>query len=58
MKAAGVLLLVAGLGIVKAALVLLPVSAPRAPFVLAGIGVQILGLVLTFRSNMNLSEER
>jgi hypothetical protein len=57
MKAAGILLLVAGLGIVKGALILLPVTAPRAPFALAGIAVQILGLVLIFRSHMNWNEE-
>jgi hypothetical protein len=58
MKAAGLLLLVTGLAIVLSALVLLPANALRGGFVLAGIAVQILGLVLTFRSHLNLDEER
>jgi hypothetical protein len=58
MKAAGFFLLFAGFAIVMSAFVLLSVSAPRAMFVLAGIGVQLLGLVLTFRSHLSLEEER
>ena len=57
MKAAGLLLLFAGFCIVVSAFALLSSSAPRAAFVLAGIAVQILGLVLTFRSHFTLNEE-
>jgi hypothetical protein len=58
MKAAGLLLLFAGFAIVLSAFMLLSSSAPRNPFVLAGIAVQLLGLVLTFRSHLNLEEEQ
>lgn len=58
MKAAGLFLLFAGFAIVLSTFVLLPSSAPRAPFVCAGIAVQLLGLVLTFRSHLNLEEGR
>lgn len=51
MKSLGFLLLLAGWGIVLAAVALLAGSAPRAAFVLAGIGVEILGLVLVIRAH-------
>jgi len=51
MKLAGLLLLVAGWVIVLGALLLLASAAPRAAFALAGIGVQVLGLVLTARAH-------
>jgi hypothetical protein len=51
MKFPGFLLLLAGWGIVLTAVVLLAASAPRAAFVLAGIGVEILGLVLVIRAH-------
>ncbi len=57
MKIAGLLLLVAGFSIVLSAFMLLSRNAPRGAFVLAGIAVQILGLVLTFRSHLNLEEK-
>jgi hypothetical protein len=57
MKAAGLFLLFAGFAIVLSAFVLLATSAPRAAFVLAGVAVQLLGLVLTFRSHLRLEEE-
>jgi hypothetical protein len=56
MKAAGLFLLFAGFTIVLSAFVLLSPSAPRVPFVLAGVAVQLLGLVLTFRSHLDLDE--
>jgi len=56
MKAAGLLLLFAGFAIVLSTFLLLSLSAPRPMFVLAGIAVQLLGLVLTFRAHLNLSE--
>ena len=58
MKAAGLLLLFAGFAIVASTFVLLPENAPRGAFVLAGIAVEILGLVLTFRSHITVEEER
>ena len=51
MKFLGFLLLLAGWGIVLTAVVLLAASAPRVAFVLAGIGVEILGLVLVIRAH-------
>lgn len=57
MKVAGFLLLLAGWAIVLAALVLLASAPPRAAFVLAGLGVEVLGLVLVIRSHMVPSGE-
>jgi hypothetical protein len=51
MKLLGFLLLLAGWGIVLTAVGLLAASAPRVAFVLAGIGVEILGLVLVIRAH-------
>jgi hypothetical protein len=51
MKLLGFLLLSAGWGIVLAAVALLSSALPRAGFVLAGIGVEVLGLVLVIRSH-------
>ncbi len=58
MKAAGLFLLFAGFAIVLSAFVLLSSSAPRVLFVWAGIAVQVIGLVLTFRSHITLDEGR
>ena len=52
MKIAGFLLLVAGWLLVLAAVALLRGEAPRAAFVLAGMGVEILALVLVFRAHL------
>ncbi|MBZ5564683.1 MAG: hypothetical protein LAP13_19965 [Acidobacteriia bacterium] len=52
MKLIGFLLLVAGWIIVLTAVILLRSAAPRMGFVLAGMGVEILGLVLVFRSHL------
>jgi hypothetical protein len=57
MKLAGMLLLLAGWGIVVSAVVLFPRPMARALFVLAGLGVQQLGLILAFRSGDRLPEE-
>ena len=54
----GFLLLVAGWGLVMAAVVLLKLSGARTAFVLAGVGVQIAGLVLVIRSHVSPREER
>lgn len=51
MRITGMLLLVAGWALVLSAVVLLRTVAPRAGFVAAGLGVEILGLVLVFRSH-------
>ena len=52
MKILGFLLLLSGWGLVLAALVLLAANAPRAIFVLAGIGVEIVGLVVVIRAHL------
>ncbi len=51
MKLAGFLLLFAGWWLTAAAVVLLNAANPRNAFVLAGIGVEVLGLVLAIRSH-------
>ena len=52
MKPLGFLLLLAGWLIVLSALALLASSAPRTAFALAGMGVEILGLVIVVRAHM------
>ncbi len=52
MKLAGCLLLISGWLIVLVALVLLPVFAIRAAFILAGFAVEILGLGLLGRGQV------
>jgi hypothetical protein len=47
----GFALLLAGWGLVLAAIALLAADAPRFAFVLAGIGVEIVGLVLVVRAH-------
>ncbi len=56
MKLAGCLLLLSGWMIVLVALVLLPGFAARAAFIASGIAVEILGLALIARGQVN--EER
>jgi hypothetical protein len=51
LKLLGFLLLLAGWGIVLAAVALLPPSVSRTIFVLAGLGVEMLGLALVVRSH-------
>lgn len=58
MKFVGFLLLVAGWIIVLAALVLLPAAPVRTVFLLAGWGVEVVGLVLVVRSHTRSREER
>jgi uncharacterized membrane protein len=57
MKLAGMLLLLAGWGIVVSAVALFPGSGTRGWFVLTGLGVELLGLLLAFRGSANLSRE-
>ena len=56
MKTVGLFLLFAGFALVLSALLLLSSNAPRGVFILAGIAVQILGLILTFRAHFTLDE--
>lgn len=58
MNILGSLLLLAGWGIVLAALVLLTAEAPRTGFVLAGVGVEALGLALMIRAHLMLRSGR
>jgi hypothetical protein len=58
MKIAGLLLLVSGWLLVLLAVVLLHAEAARAVFVLAGMGVQLLGLVLVFGTHRLRGEGR
>jgi hypothetical protein len=50
LKLIGCLLLLSGWFLVLAALVMLPAFAPRAAFIAAGIGVEVLGLILLMRA--------
>jgi hypothetical protein len=52
MKAVGFLLLLAGWFIALAAIVLFASPPLRGVFVLAGIAVEVLGLILAFRSHL------
>lgn len=58
MKVVGFLLLLAGWWIVLAAIALLGPALPRTGFVLAGVGVEALGLILVVRSHQILRGER
>jgi hypothetical protein len=52
MKIAGFLLLIAGWLLVLAAIAMLRAAGPRTAFVLAGVGVELLALVLVFRAHL------
>jgi len=52
MKLAGFLLLLAGWGIVISAIPLLPSPGIRTVFILAGVGVELMGLILAVRSHL------
>ena len=58
MKLAGLLLLVAGWGIVISALALLPSQIVRAGFVLAGVALESLGLALFTYAHVALNTEK
>jgi len=58
MKVGGFLMLLAGWFLVLAAIVLLPYPAMRAAFILAGVAVEVLGLILAFRSHLIPREEK
>jgi len=52
MKPIGFLLLLAGWFLTLAALEMLSAVTPRSIFVLAGVAIEILGLALVFRANL------
>ena len=58
MKIMGFLLLLAGWAIVLSAVTLLKPSPAQAGFVLAGIGVEALGLTLAVRSHLTVRRKR
>jgi len=58
MKLAGFLLLPSGGVIALTAVVLLPASAAREAFALAGLAIEVAGLILIFRAHMPEKEER
>ena len=58
MKVSGFLLLLAGWGLVLAALVLLGSGAARGAFVLAGVAVEALGLGLAARAHLSPRKAR
>jgi hypothetical protein len=58
MKLAGFFLLITGWIIVLAALILFPSAMPRGWFAVIGAAVELLGLVLVFRSHVELRKER
>jgi hypothetical protein len=58
MKFAGLFLLLAGWGIVLAAVILLDPALAQTVFVLAGVGVEGLGLVLLVRSQQIMPGRR
>jgi hypothetical protein len=58
MKLAGLFLLLAGWGIVLTAVILLAPALAQTCFVLAGVGVEGLGLVLLVRSHPVMSGRR
>jgi hypothetical protein len=58
MKLAGFLLLVAGWGILVVAIVILPSNVSRSVFIVAGLVVEILGLVLAGKNQRQLTGER
>ena len=54
----GFLLLLAGWGLVLAAIGMLASDAPRSAFVLAGVAVELLGLVLLGRAHLLSQDEK
>jgi hypothetical protein len=58
MRLTGFLFLLAGWLIVLAAVALVAPALPRAAFVLAGLGVEVLGLIFVVRSHFAVRGER
>ena len=57
MRVAGFFMLLAGWVLVLAALALLPSAATRVIFLLAGLAVEVVGLVLAFRSHLRPKDD-
>jgi hypothetical protein len=57
MKLIGFLLLLTGWFLVLTALEMLRAATPRALFILAGLAIEVLGLVLVFRAHLAPSED-
>jgi hypothetical protein len=58
MKLIGFLLLLSGWVLVLSAVILLGSALPRTTFALAGVGVEVLGLILVARSHLVLRREK
>jgi|HubBroStandDraft_6_1064221.scaffolds.fasta_scaffold6246229_1 hypothetical protein len=58
MKLAGFLLLLSGWGICMTALALLPSLSARLAFLLAGMGIEAVGLALLGRAHIPVREDR
>jgi len=58
MKVVGFLMLLAGWFLALAAIVLFTTPPLRAAFVLAGAGVEVVGMVLAFRAHLVPREEK
>jgi hypothetical protein len=58
MRLAGLLLLLAGWGIVLSAVALLKSPAARSAFAISGVGVEAMGLALVIRSHIAPRGER
>ncbi|MCU1336528.1 MAG: hypothetical protein JWO19_2109 [Bryobacterales bacterium] len=58
LRLVGFLLLLAGWGLALAAIGMLTSDVPRASFVLAGVGVELLGLALLSRWHVLAREEK
>jgi hypothetical protein len=58
MKLTGAMLLLAGWLLVICALIMLVAGPARNAFVMAGVGVEILGLVLAVRAHLPLRADR
>jgi len=58
MKLAGFLLLLAGWALVLATLALLGTASARMAFVLAGAGVEIVGLILVLRAHLPIQKDQ
>ncbi len=58
MRVSGLLLLMAGWIIIITAVALLSRASLRGVFVMAGVGIEALGLVLLFRSHLTYEESQ
>jgi hypothetical protein len=57
MKIAGFLLLLAGWVLVLAAIAMLAAAGPRGAFLMAGVGVEVLGFALAARAHLTPKED-